>query len=164
MMTLQQQEIIFHSSADLALVLFDQVFPGSYPLYTGDLLPQGGDPLLSVLMAGYGTTGSTYPFYWTDNGSGRGTRRWGSQEINRTATRIYDLGGGTTINKGFWMDFDLANTPYEAGTGVGDSGGGVFYQDEGVWKLAGISTERSLIGGEYTATFAIGMVGTVRPR
>ncbi len=150
-----QQEIINHPLADLALVRYDKALPGYYPLYTGDLLPQGEDPKLQVLMVGFGTMGSARNFSWTDNGDGRGTKRWGTQEMDRTDIQWYEVGGVTTKNSGFWMDFDLINTTYEAGTGEGDSGGGDFYNDGGVWKLAGINTLRSLIGGDYKATFAI---------
>ena len=137
-----QQEIVFHPSADLALVRYDKSFAGSYPLYTGGLL---FDPKLTVLLVGYGTDGSAFDTGWTDNGSGQGTRRWGTQEISNTAL------------DGFWMSFGLNDTPYEAGTGVGDSGGGVFYDDGGVWKLAGINTKRTMIYTQYKSTFAVGM-------
>jgi hypothetical protein len=139
-----QQEIVFHPSlsADLALVRYDKTFPGFYPLYTDGLL---FSPKLNVLLVGYGTTGSVYDAGWTDNGSGRGTRRWGTQEIHVTAI------------DGFYMTFGLADTVYEAGLGDGDSGGGVFYDDGGVWKLAGIITKRVRVDELYTSTFAIGM-------
>ena len=152
-----QQEIVYHDLADLALARYDKAFPGYYSLYTGDLLPQGEDPKLQVLMVGFGTMGSARNFSWTDNGLGKGTKRWGSQEIDRTDVRGYEVGGVPTLNTGFWMDFDLINTTYEAGTGEGDSGGGAFFNDGGVWKLAGINTQRSSIGGDYKATFAISM-------
>jgi len=127
-----QLEVVYHSSADLALVRYDKAFPGYYPLYTGSLLPQGAAPLLSVIMVGFGTTGSVFPDHWTDSGSGNGVRRWGSQQIDRT------------VNEGskFYMDFALGSTTYEAGVGIGDSGGGTFYNDGGIWKLAGINVNR----------------------
>jgi hypothetical protein len=137
-----QQEVVFHPSADLGLVRYDKTFPGFYPLYTDGLL---FDPKLTVLLAGYGSTGSVNAAGWTDFETGKGTRRWGTQEINTTAT------------DGFWMSFGLGDTPYEAGTGVGDSGGGVFYDDGEVWKLAGIITKRVKVDGQYKSTFAIGM-------
>jgi hypothetical protein len=137
-----QLEIIFHPSADLALVRYDKSFPGSYSLYTGGLL---FDPKLTVILVGYGSIGSAFDFGWTDNGSGKGTKRWGTQEISNTAL------------DGFWMSFGLNDTTYEAGTGVGDSGGGVFYDDGGIWKLAGINTKRVQIDGQYKSTFAVGM-------
>jgi len=58
------------------------------------------------------------------------------------------------MNHGFLMEFGLGDTAYEAGTGIGDSGGGTFYNDGGTWKLAGINTSRSGSGGSYTSTFA----------
>jgi len=152
-----QQEIVYHGSADLALVRYDKAFPGYYSLYTGNLLPQDADPKLSVLMVGYGTIGSVFPTFWTDSGSGRGTKRWGSQEIDKTAIRRYKVGDAFTANNGFWMDFDLGNTVYEAGAGVGDSGGGTFYNEGGIWKLAGINTLIAGSGGEYSSTFAVSM-------
>lgn len=153
----RQQEVVYHESADLALVRFDQAFPGHYSLYTGNVTNATG-PKMQVLLVGYGTTGNTYPFRWTDSGNGRGTRRWGTQEIDKAATRVYDAGRGVTLNQGFWMDFDLAGTAHEAGVGSGDSGGGTFYHDgDGIWKLAGINVERESFGFEYTSTFAIAL-------
>ncbi|MCK5676576.1 MAG: trypsin-like peptidase domain-containing protein [Verrucomicrobia bacterium] len=151
-----QQEVVYHDSADLALIRYDRALPGHYPLFTGDLVPQVP---LSVLMVGYGTTGSVFSTFWTDSGFGRGTKRWGGQEIDRTSIKRYDAGGsvGYTMNYGFLMEFGLGDTAYEAGTGIGDSGGGTFYNDGGTWKLAGINTSRSGSGGSYTSTFAVSM-------
>jgi len=151
-----QQEIVYHDVADLALVRYDKALPGHYSLYTGELVPQG-DPKLSVLMVGYGTIGSVFSTFWTDNGSGRGTQRWGSQEIDRKDLHKYPVDGRLTVNRGFWMDFDLGNTDNESGAGIGDSGGGTFYNDGGIWKLVGINTARSASGGEYDATFSVSM-------
>jgi hypothetical protein len=127
-----QLQILYHDTEDLALIRYDKIFPGYYSLYTGSLLPEAGAPLLSVIMVGYGTVGSVFPDHWTDNGTGNGVKRWGSQQIDRT------------VNDGskFYMDFNLGSTIHEAGTGIGDSGGGIFYNDGGHWKLAGINVER----------------------
>ena len=34
-----QQEVVYHDSADLALIRYDRALPGHYPLFTGDLVP-----------------------------------------------------------------------------------------------------------------------------
>ena len=147
-------ETVYHTEADLALVRLDKAFPGFYPLYIGGLVD---DPKLEVLLVGYGTMGTVRDFSWTDNGSGRGIKRWGSQEIDRTETFHYQVGSILRKSSGFWMDFNLVNTMYEAGVGEGDSGGGAFYNDEGVWKLAGINTIRQTTAGGYKRTFSISM-------
>ena len=145
----QQQEIVPHISADLALVLYDQAFPGHYELYTGALFDT---PRLDVLMVGFGTKGTVSTNYWTALGTGGDTKRWGTQEIDRTLPKI--LPGNDyvnpTVNIGFEMDFNFGNTLNEAGVGSGDSGGGVFYNDGGTWKLAGINVARvGGVGGQY---------------
>lgn len=152
-----QQEVFSHDEADLALVRFDKAFPGYYPLYTGTLF---NTPRLDVLMVGFGTKGTVSNNYWTALGTGRGTKRWGSQEIDRTLPKI--LPGNDYVNPtsnfGFEMDFNLGSTANEAGAGVGDSGSGVFYNDGGIWKLAGINIALvGGVGGQYTGTYANGM-------
>jgi len=124
-----QQQIVYHPTADLALVRFDKAFPGFYDLYTGYVPANLGDTKLSVLMVGYGTTGSVDSVYWTASGSGKGIKRWGSQQIDNSN------GSGNE----FSMFFNQSSTTYEAGAGTGDSGGGVFYKDGATWKLAGIN-------------------------
>lgn len=149
--TYTQQEIVYHSTADLALVRYDRPFPGQYPLYTGNVVG------LEVILVGMGNTGSAFSNYWTMSGTGRGVQRWGSQRIDRTRNNQYYAGGtvGFTQNLGFWMDFYLGNTSHEAGTSAGDSGSGVFYEDGGIWKLAGLTTAVSGSGGDFDSTFAI---------
>ena len=167
-----QQEIVFHlpsddpqhtSRADLALVRFDKEFPGYYPLYTGTF-PQKtrrSDPRLNAVMIGYGVTGTVYSTYyaaraWNDSPNGSEIKRWGSQKIDGPANWSYNLPGTTvaTVNAGMQIMFVLNDTPYEAGAGVYDSGGGTFVNDGGIWKLAGINT--ILYGGpDYTGTFAV---------
>jgi len=153
-----QREIIFHDTADLALVRYDKAFPGFYDLYTGGLVPWNPfAPRYSILLVGFGTTGTVSSASWTDSGSGRGIKRWGSQEIESTEFLTYDVGGnsGERSSEGFWMDFNLNDTDYEAGAGIGDSGGGAFINDNGTWKLAGINTVRLGSNGEFTSMFAV---------
>jgi hypothetical protein len=159
-----QQEIIFHavandpqhtSKADLALVRFDKPFPGYYPLYTetfpaGEMVGPRNNKVWQdypCVMVGYGVTGTVYSTYYTPKAhtdSSKGTKRWGTQIIEDDATITYTVTDdplGTLTNVvGFYMDFDLADSDYEAGLGSYDSGGGTFVKESGVWKLAGINT------------------------
>ena len=163
-----QQEIIFHAAADdpehtnradLALVRFDKAFSGSYPLYTGTFPSVPPHSKLNAVLIGYGKTGTVFSSYYTEAAGGNGVKRWGSQKIDGTETAAYDNGGttGLTENDGIKMQFDLSDTPYEAGVGVYDSGGGCWVKDSGVWKLAGINTTRSGTAPNFTGTFAVSM-------
>lgn len=155
--TYTQQEIMYHDTADLALVRYDKAFPGHYSLFSGTLVPGNPNNPVSTILVGYGNTGTVSSTFWTDSGSGRGTKRWGTQEIDSTGTISYDVGGttGSTSNDGFWMDFASSDTSYEAGVGVYDSGGGTFVNDGGTWKLAGINTVRNGPDDEFTSSFSI---------
>jgi hypothetical protein len=127
--TYYQQEIIYHNTADLALVRYDKALPGFYDLYAGSLYV--GD---DILMVGYGNTGSVTSNSFTDGGSGSGTLRWGSNEIETLSlvNSTIVLGAG----------FDQSATINEAGVGVYDSGGGSFVYDGSGWKLVGINIVR----------------------
>jgi hypothetical protein len=165
------REIIYHSpvddpngrpKADLALVRFDKTFPGKYPLYTGTFPTLPPSSKLSVFVIGFGNTGTVGSTYWIDAGSGRGTRRWGSQRIDSVDTqRAYEItvpAYGWTTNRGVWMNFLLGDTPREAGTGLYDSGAGVFTLHSGEWKLAALVATRSAVAGSnntYNSTFAL---------
>lgn len=143
-----EQEVFTHSSADLALVRYDKPFPGVYPLYAGSLFL--GE---EMIMVGFGNTGTvtdakgSLQDSYTDSGSGRGTKRWGTQTY--TAPDIV----GSSI--GFQMGFRVGGTPYEAGVGIYDSGGGTFVDDGAIWKLAGINTTRYGTAPNYTGTFSV---------
>jgi hypothetical protein len=150
--TYYQQEIIFHESADLALVRYDKELPGYYSLYTGTLLT-GRD----LLLVGYGNTGTVSTLTYTDSGSGSGTKRWGENEFSYSATVPYDAGGATgmTTNDMFFMAFNSSSKSQEAGVGVYDSGGGTFVYSYKKWKLAGINTIRGGSDPDYSGTYAV---------
>ncbi len=153
-----QQEIVYHPSADLALVRYDRAFAGYYSLYTGSF--SAGD---DMVMIGYGNTGTVSSASFSDSGSGNGTKRWGSNEHSYNQTVAYSIDTNpnttndnrTTTNDGFWMGFNNSSTTNEAGVGIYDSGGGSFINDGGTWKLAGINTIRGGSSGSYTQTFAV---------
>lgn len=147
-----QQEIVFHDTADLALVRYDKALPGYYGLYTGSFLL--GDDLL---LAGFGNTGTVSSTTYTDSGGGAGTRRWGENEYSYSQTVSYNAGGttGMTTNEMFYMDFSSLAKSQEAGVGFFDSGGGAFVNDGAIWKLAGINTIRGGTAPNYSGTYAV---------
>ncbi len=136
-----QKEIVFHPTADLALVRYDKTFPGFYPLYTGTF-PTTSFLKKSAVITGYGYNGTTHTTNWTAGSSGRGERRWGTQKIE--GNYQWPVTNGTFVSQSIIMYFNSSDTPYECGYAVGDSGGGIFIKDGGTWKIAGINT--------YTAT------------
>jgi hypothetical protein len=149
--TNKQVDVDYYGSADLALVRFEKAFPGSYPLFTGALDP----PNPEVIMVGYGSTGSVSADQWSYSEDGRGTKRWGSQRIDLTGTfRTKPDEVNNVTSQGFYMDFHLGNTTNEAGFGSGDSGGGVFYEVDGSWKLAGVMIGHPSFSTMFAASMA----------
>jgi hypothetical protein len=79
-------------------------------------------------------------------GVGDLVQRWGENEVARIV--------GSTL----YVLFDQAGFPQEAHLSSGDSGGAVFLNDGGVWKLAGINSDVDRFasgpdgGGPYNAT------------
>lgn len=147
-----QQEVIFHAASDdpehsnkvdLALVRFDKPFPDYYPLYSSGFPTHPASSKLSVVMVGYGRTGTVYSAYYIPSIYGNGIKRWGTQRVDGDLNLTYNGGGSVGIVTnvvGFKMDFMSSDTAYEAGVAVYDSGGGTFVKEGGVWKLAGINT------------------------
>ena len=58
---------------------------------------------------------------------------WGENDV----ANVPDFGPG--LGDMLQFDFNSGNNPNEAALSRGDSGGGVFIQESGVWKLAGIN-------------------------
>lgn len=160
-----QQEIVFHASvhdpdnnakADLALVRFEPAFAGYYPLYEG-AFPTNVPDRLAAILVGYGRIGTVSNTFYNEINAGSGTKRWGTQKIDGPFVASYNSGGltGVTTNQGIFMLFNLGDTPYEAGVGVNDSGGGVFVKENGTWKLAGTMTLRFGASPNFTGVFAV---------
>ncbi|HEY5621164.1 MAG TPA: trypsin-like peptidase domain-containing protein [Pontiella sp.] len=157
--TYTQQEIVFHPSADLALVRYDKPLPGYYLLHSGEIhngkngAARVYDPLI---MAGYGNAGTVSASSYTQ-GSGSGIKRWGTNRGEGETDVSTDLGGalGTVTTRCFRAGFDLSDTSYEAGANDHDSGGPVFIESEpGVWKLTGLLLYRAPASGPYTDNYA----------
>jgi hypothetical protein len=119
------------AGTDLRIFRVEEYFPYYAPLYTGTLEvgmtlvthgmggPRGGEVLVGGDLHG-----------WEHSG-GDGTARWGTNIISSIQpTALGDLITAT---------FSSSGTLHEATLSGGDSGGGVFVNDGGVWKLAGVN-------------------------
>ncbi len=120
------------TSSDLRIYKITGTFPYSAPLYTG-----GSETGSNLIVSGRGgprgadfTVGATLKG-WVTGGSD-GVVRWGTNVVAGTVTAP---GYGDLI----YADFDAAAGGDESHLSVGDSGGAVFIDDAGVWKLAGIN-------------------------
>ena len=126
---------------DLQIYQVSQTFPAFAPLYTGSdevgkhlvVIGRGtqrGDPVESG--------GSLRGWSW---GTGDKVQRWGENIVSAIKQRH---GDGDMI----YALFDKAGLPNESHLSVGDSGGAVFLDDGGVWKLGGINYD--VDGAFYT--------------
>lgn len=118
--------------SDLSLFRVDGTFPDFAPLYAGsDEIGQ------RLVVFGRGTqrgtvvmkNGTPRGWLW---GPGDGVQRWGENFVT-------DIVGGGPANEYVYATFDATGSPNEAHLSPGDSGGAVFLQENGAWKLAGIS-------------------------
>ena len=169
--TYTQQEIVYHSkgsdpdsneTADMALVRYDKPLPGYYLL--NNAVPVGNE----IIICGFGHSGNVVSTissaYFTSNGGAHTTRRWGTNKIDNEGTRSYSGPAplGLTENKGFDVTIsttkgNAGKTAYEAGCNIYDSGGSMFYNDGGVWKLTGHMTLRfgTATSGQFAGNFAV---------
>lgn len=125
-----------HPTADLTLWRVSGTFPSFAPLYTAG--NEVGKPLVVFgRSAARGaavtvTNASPGPLRgWAWGSAGGGTVRWGQNTVEAVTT----LGGASYLVAAF----DRSGGVNEATLAGGDSGGAVFIQDGGTWKLAGIN-------------------------
>lgn len=119
------------AGTDFRVFKVNEVFPYFADLYTGTGEvgetfvtmgrggPRGADVIMSAELKGWQT------------GSADGMARWGANEV--TAVQFSPVGDLLRA------EFNASGVAEEASLSVGDSGGGVFILDGGVWKLAGIN-------------------------
>ena len=150
------------SKADMRVLQMENLtnkyrpLPGFYNLYTGTF-PSATER--NFVIVGWGDTGDTYDTHYTDKPGSSGVRRWGTNNFKNLLSD-YFVGGpyrGPHSTKCFRMTYSKTSTTYEAGVGVGDSGGGVFVKVGGTWKLAGINlyqigTYPTNLTGSYAAS------------
>ena len=122
---------------DLRMFEVAETLPSYAPLYS-----RSDEQGLNVVVIGRGTQRGD-PIYsgttlngWSW-GAGDGVQRWGENQITRAMFgRIY-------------ATFDRNGNANEADLSSGDSGGALFINDAGVWKLAGINSE---VEGPFSTT------------
>jgi hypothetical protein len=66
-------------------------------------------------------------------GASDGLQSWGTNVVKSV------VGGGTGLGALLYFNFDATGGRNEGTLSVGDSGGGTFVNDNGVWKLAGVN-------------------------
>jgi hypothetical protein len=119
------------AGTDLRIFKIQGAFSTYAPLYTGSSEtgltmeingrggPRGADVLIGGVLHG-----------WQDT-TPDGTARWGTN----TVSGIYSSAIGDLLT----ASFSASGTAEEATLSNGDSGGGVFVDDGGIWKLAGVN-------------------------
>lgn len=119
--------------SDFAIWQVVGTLPTIAPVYTNN-----NETGLRLVVVGRGTqrgggvlVGSDLRgWYW---GSGDGVQRWGEN----TVAEIVNFSSGP--DDAIYATFDQNGLPDESHLSSGDSGGAVFIQEGGVWKLAGIN-------------------------
>ena len=114
--------------SDLRIVTIQESFSTWAELYTGSseagseaVLYGRGDTRGAVVNTGGEDKG------WLWSSSGRGTMRWGTNDITYTDSNLIGV------------EFNAGASVNEAALANWDSGGGMFINDGGTWKLAGIN-------------------------
>jgi hypothetical protein len=140
---------IDHPTADLTLWQVSGTLPSYAPIYTGnseigqDVVLFGRSPVRGAEVNVSGA--SPTPLRgWLWGSAGGGITRWGENQVDG----IEVLSGAQYLVAGFSFN----GGPNEAMLASGDSGGGLFIQDGGIWKLAGINSK-------VQATFAASAAG-----
>jgi len=121
------------ADSDLTVWKINGSFPTYAPLYTTSYT-FGQD----IIMFGRGTqrgaevvaNSELKGWLW---GSADGVKRWGRNDLSSL------IDGGAGLGPVLTANFDYAAGSNEGTFSTGDSGGGVFVQDGGIWKLAAIN-------------------------
>lgn len=165
--TNMQQEVVFHSqatdpdgqlTADIALVRYDKPFPGYYLF--ADTVPVGSE----IMICGFGRPGNVvstrFSASFTEDDTAHSTRRWGTNKVDQENTYA-STEPIVATSKGFDITISrdrqsAGKTTYEAGCNIYDSGGGMFHDDNGTWKLTGHMVARSSsAANQHTGNFAV---------
>lgn len=122
------------AASDLRIFEVAETFPSYAPLY-----PRGDEIGQHLVVIGRGTRrGSTIlvngqPCGW-DSGANDSVQRWGENVVS-------DIRVLSGFGEMLYSLFDQNGLPDEAYLSGGDSGGAVFLNDGGIWKLAALNTD-----------------------
>lgn len=134
--------------SDLRIWKIDGVFDSYAPLYTG-----GREKGKSLTVFGRGTQrgeevrlsdGTLKGWHW---GVSDGVQSWGQNVVSSTVE------GGAGVGSLLRFTFDASGSANESALSGGDSGGAVFIEEKGLWKLAGINYA---VDGPYSLTGVTG--------
>lgn len=165
--------------ADLVLFRLSGSFPSLPSVTLANSTPLTSTPLnpSPVAMAGMGRNRAATETHWLVNTlaepdtwtetAGTGDRtgykygpgatlRWGMNLVS--ADPVANLNDGFGITKAFRTNFDTGplSIADEGQVAPGDSGGGVFFKNEGVWELAGIQIAANGLNGQPLETAVFG--------
>lgn len=125
------------ADSDFLIWQVNETFPSFAPLYS-----KRDEVSQHLVVIGRGTergaevmlnnTPPTLGWYWMNPG---GTQRWGENDV----TAVVPYNGHDLLYATFDQHTQPNDRPNEAHLSTGDSGGAVFLNDGGVWKLAGIN-------------------------
>lgn len=120
------------AGSDLRIWQVGETFPSYAPLYTAS-----NEAGKLCVVFGRGTQrGSLVSVYGLTNGWMWGAtdavQRWGQNNVSLIYT-------DAVLGDFLYCTFDASGTSNECDLSVGDSSGGVFIEDSGTWKLAGVN-------------------------
>jgi hypothetical protein len=130
-------------AGDLRLWAVCGTFPEVAPLYAGTnevgktavIFGRGTQRGVAVTVSN-GDTNELKGWQW---GAFDSVQRWGTNVITAVETSDPDDMAGSSLGNFLACTFDADGGDDEAHLSSGDSSGGFFIQDDGVWKLAGIN-------------------------
>lgn len=136
-----------HPTADLQIVKVADEFPSYARLYT-DLKETGANAVYFGRGARRGAPVTNAlddtPRGWRW-GASEAWRRWGVNRIEEALETTTDRGPQWALR----AEFNLDGVPFECHLSDGDSGGGLFIQSRGAWRLAGVNVG---VSGPYKTT------------
>jgi hypothetical protein len=126
------------SGSDLRIWKVNGTFSSYAPIYTGNdevgkdmtVFGHGSAKGAAVTMGG-----NPVGWFWTASPAGL---TWGTNVVT-TAGTVLDPNGQPSSSQFLVYQFNPSLGPNTAALSGGDSGGGVFIQQNGVWKLAGVN-------------------------